>query len=102
MDNPRAGGAQRDAVPETAADGLPVFESTVPALETEDIDVETESRSERTSRKQSSRSRGMSTRRIVFAPRDSRLLARLLTGDVERQLTTRSDRPVVALPRQRE
>ncbi|MDS0301019.1 universal stress protein [Halogeometricum sp. S1BR25-6] len=39
---------------------------------------------------------------IVFVPRGSGILARRLSGDVEHKLTTKSDRPVVALPRRGE
>ena len=35
---------------------------------------------------------------VVFVPRESGRLARLLSGDVARSLITESDRPVLALP----
>ncbi|WP_255149023.1 universal stress protein [Halorarius halobius] len=38
---------------------------------------------------------------VVFAPRGGGLFARLLTGDVTRDLIDRADRPVIALPGQR-
>jgi nucleotide-binding universal stress UspA family protein len=97
----KAGGAlDKASVEQRREYAEEVFEAIVPELEAAGLDVETRI-AYGTDVADSIIDVGaeIDATSIVFTPRESGLLARLFSGDVEHKLTTRSDRPVVALPR---
>ena len=96
----KAGGApDKASVEQREAYAERVFGVIVPSLEAFDFEVETRiAFGTDVADAIIDAGRQMDATAIVFVPRGSGILPRVLSGDVEHALTTRSDRPVVALP----